>query len=170
MIDTVFPYKLQARFSPRKRLFLEYLRRNDRAMKWRRNRGRWGTYFSRLINFSGTRNQLDITIEKIKKWKRSTTGLVFHLSAPTLDSPRTRGGPCWQYAEILWKKGDVLDLVVVYRNHDFFNKAFGNFIAQGQLLRFIAAESGKTTGHLICHSVHAYSERPIGLLTKLAKV
>lgn len=64
----------------------------------------------------------------------------------------------------------MLDLVVVYRNHDFFNKALGNFIALGQLLRFIAVESGKTPGNLICHSVHAYSPRPIKDLATLAKI
>jgi thymidylate synthase len=139
-------------------------------MKLPRNRSRWGTYFHRLIAYGGKKNQLELTIEKLKHWPRYTTALVFHLSCPLVDQPRTRGGPCWHYGELIWHKGDVLDLVVVYRNHDFFNKALGNFIALGQLLAFIAKESGKTTGRLVCHSVHAYSANPMSKLTALAKI
>ncbi len=63
-----------------------------------------------------------------------------------------------------------MDFVVVYRNHDFFNKALGNFIALGQLLKFIADASGKTAGRLICHSVHAYAGSRLSHLVTLAKI
>jgi hypothetical protein len=173
VIDTIFPTSLHERFPKRSDMYENYLVRHSRAMRWRRNRSRWGTYFARLIAFGREDkvNQLERVIDKLTRWQnRNTTGLVFHLSCATLDAPRTRGGPCWHFAEILWHPGDVIDLVVVYRNHDFFNKALGNFIALGQLLRFIADASGKTSGKLICHSVQAYSEVSMGYLKKLAKI
>jgi thymidylate synthase len=172
VIDTIFPVSLFERFGDRQALRAEYLRRHERAMKWRRNRGRWGTYFERLVRFPPQNiDQLDVAINKLKSWpQRNTTGLVFHLSAPTIDAPRTRGGPCWHFGELLWQRNDVLDLVVIYRNHDFFNKALGNFIGLGQLLQFICNESGKTPGKLICHSVHAFSgEKSKARLAAIAK-
>jgi thymidylate synthase len=159
VVDTIFPWSLARRFDQRDSLKTEYLRRHDRAMSWSRNKGRWGTYFERLIRFPPTGvDQLGVAIDKLRNWpQRSTTGLVFHLSSPTTDAPRTRGGPCWHFAELLWQRDNVLDLVVVYRNHDYFNKALGNFIGLGQLLKYICTESGKTPGKLVCHSVHAFS-------------
>lgn len=160
VVDTIFPIDLARRFANRRALFESYLVRHDRASRWPRNRGRWGTYFERLIRFPGLRriNQLETAIEKLRSWPvRNTTGIVFHLSSPESDRPRTRGGPCWHFGELLWQPGDVLDLVAIYRNHDFLNKALGNFIALGQLLAFICRESGKEPGRLVCHSVHAFN-------------
>lgn len=160
VVTTIFPYELAQRYPERADLYREYLRRHDRAMKFVRNRGAWGTYFERLVRFPDhpDTNQLETVLQKLLSWqRRSGTSLVFHLSTPARDTPRTRGGPCWQFGEIVWHPGDRLDLVVVYRNHDFFNKALGNFIGLGQLLNFICAASGKTVGRLVCHSVHAYN-------------
>ena len=159
VIKTIFPYDLAQRLAVRSDLYREYLRRHDRAMRFRRNRGKWGTYFERLVRFPDhpDTNQLETVITKLRNWQtRSGASLVFHLSTPARDTPRTRGGPCWQFGEIVWHPGNRLDLVVVYRNHDFLNKALGNFIGLGQLLNFICTATGRTPGRLLCHSVHAY--------------
>lgn len=155
--NTLFPQKTWERSTDRQGFYQSYLRAHDRAHGWQRGRHAWGTYFERLVRFpdSGV-NQLERVIEKLNKWPRNTTGLVFHLSSPAFDAPRTRGGPCWQFAEILWGKENVLDLVVVYRNHDFFNKVLGNYVGLGRLLHFICTETGKSPGRLVCHSAHAY--------------
>lgn len=167
--NTIFPERLAARAADRSILYSLYLARHDRAQRRARNRP-WGTYFERLIRFPPTGvNQLERAIEKLQTWPmRNTTGLVFHLSSPAVDAPRTRGGPCWHYAEILWNADDSLDLVAVYRNHDLFNKVLGNFIGLGRLLQFIAASSGKRPGKLVCHSVHAYHDSSQQLLRQLS--
>lgn len=160
VIKTIFPYDLAQRLADRSDLYREYLELHDRTMRFRRNRGKRGTYFERLVRFPNhpETNQLETVINKLKTWKtRSGTSLVFHLSTPSRDTPRTRGSPCWQFGEIVWHPGNRLDLVVIYRNQDFLNKALGNFIGLGQLLNFICMASGKTPGRLICHSVHAYN-------------
>lgn len=155
--NTIFPLKLAVRASGRGELYSSYLRRHDRVHKWKRGRYAWGTYFERLIRFPPTSvNQLERNIQKLTNWPRCTTGLVFHLSSPVVDAPRTRGGPCWHFGELLWNADGTIDLVVVYRNHDFFGKVLGNFIGLGRLLEFICEESGKQRGKLVCHSVHAY--------------
>ncbi|WP_157773851.1 hypothetical protein [Variovorax atrisoli] len=156
--NTLFPEKIYQRLADRSALYERYLAAHDRAHNWRSGRHAWGTYFERLVRFppEGV-NQLERAIEKLNTWpQRNTTGLVFHLSSPTVDAPRTRGGPCWHFGEILWNADESLDLVVVYRNHDYFNKVLGNFVGLGHLLKFICEASGKTPGKLICHSVHAY--------------
>lgn len=159
VINTVFPYRLWNMCPNRANLYRRYLRDYRRGKRLSRNRGAWGTYFQRLTDYhlDGRINQLESVIEKLRTWNvRSTAGLVFHPSNPALDAPRKRGAPCWHYGEILWHANDRIDLFVVYRNHDYANKAFGNFLALGKLLEFIAGESGKQAGALICHSAHAY--------------
>ena len=171
VIKTIFPYDLAARYPARADLYREYLRRHDRAMKFKRNRGAWGTYFERMVRFPDypETNQLETAIDKLLTWqKRSISGLVFHLATPGRDTPRTRGGPCWHFGEIVWHEDDRLDLLVVYRNHDFFNKALGNFIGLGQLLGFICNASGKSVGRLLCHSVHAYNGGSVHDMHQLA--
>jgi hypothetical protein len=99
--NTLFPEKLAAKVMGRGDLYRQYLARHDRAKKWKRGRGAWGTYFERLVRFPPTGvNQLERAIQKLAHWPRSTTGLVFHLSSPVVDAPRTRGGPCWQFGEL----------------------------------------------------------------------
>lgn len=158
--NTIFPARLAARAASRSDLYSRYLRLHDRAHRWPRGRHAWGTYFERLVRFPPVGiNQLDRAIEKLGSWpKRNTTGLVFHLSSPAIDAPRTRGGPCWHFGELLWNADGTIDLVAVYRNHDFFNKVLGNFIGLGRLLGFICNEANKQPGRLICHSVHAFHD------------
>jgi len=168
--NTIFPDKLRQRAVDRNAFYEMYLARHDRAHRWQRGRHAWGTYFERLVRFpkSGV-NQLERVIVKLRTWPiRNTTGLVFHLSSPAVDAPRTRGGPCWHYGELLWNADDSLDLVAVYRNHDFFNKVLGNFIGLGRLLEFICEQSGKSPGTLVCHSVHAYYDGSMHAMKALA--
>lgn len=169
--NTIFPSKLAARYPDREQLYRRYVYVHDRARCMGRGRGTWGTYFERLVRFPPDNvNQLERVVQKLRNWTvRNTTGLVFHLSSPAVDAPRTRGSPCWHFGEILWNEGNVLDLVVVYRNHDYFNKVLGNFIGLGRLLNFICSETGKASGSLICHSVHAYHDRTVSALRSMAE-
>jgi len=173
VVNTIFPYRTQTRFATRSGFYAHYLEAHDKARHFVRNRGAWGTYFERLIAFGSDPavNQLELVISKLAGWnRRATAALVLHPSSPTLDSPRTRGGPCWHFGELVWHPGDIIDLVVVYRNHDYFNKTLGNFIALGQLLKFICDAAGKTPGALICHSVHAYFDASRSAMLQLAKL
>lgn len=149
-----------------------YYDRHAKLLKRARSRGTlytsWGsTYFERLISLDGSENQIERAIRVLNKWqRRSETAIVAHLSSPSADSLRKRGAPCLQYIEILWRVDDSLDLVAVYRNHDFVNKVLGNFIGLARLLKFVAAESNKNVGTIVCHSVHAYGN-PVGQLRSL---
>jgi len=162
--NTIFPDKIMQKSSSRLDFYERYKKIHQRS--W--NPKGWGTYFLRLISFGQKNiNQLEVIISKLKDWERNPKGaLVFHLSSPETDKPRPRGGPCWQFGELCCNEGKV-DFVVVYRNHDYFEKALGNFIALSKLLSFICRESEKIPGKLVCHSVRAYFDETIPDMEKL---
>lgn len=150
--NTIFPAATWRRSADRADLYRRY-----EAAHARSSNKRWGTYFLRLIKFGSLQvNQLDRGIEVLNNWDNEPgTAIVFHLSSPETDKPQPLGGPCLQLCQLQAWNGRI-DMTAVYRNHDYFNKAFANFIGLGRLLEFICAESGRTTGKLVCHSGHAY--------------
>jgi|SRR5579863_726632 len=154
----LFPDILRRQGEPRVEYYARCERLLKRALKIGSLHSAWGgTYFQRLLSLDSSENQIERAIRILSAWKvRGETAIIMHTSSPTIDGLRKRGSPCLQYIEILWGKDGVLDLVAVYRNHDFLNKALGNFLGLGRLLDFIALEGGKRPGRVICHSVHAY--------------
>jgi hypothetical protein len=141
-----------------------------RGRKTRKLHSSWGsTYFERLLSLGGSDNQIERAIHALTSWQRKETAIVMHLSAPHLDKLKPIGSPCLQFAEILWSADDTIDLVALYRNHDFLKKALGNFIGLGRLLAFIARESNKKPGKVICHSVRAYCDSPAKLRKLIVK-
>jgi thymidylate synthase len=142
----------------------------QRARKTGKLHSSWGsTYFERLLSIGGSDNQIERAIHVLSSWPRREAAIVAHLSAPHLDKLKPIGSPCLQFVELLWGTDDVIDLVAVYRNHDYLNKALGNFIGLGRLLDFIAKESDKSPGKVVCHSVHAYCDSPPKLRALVAR-
>jgi thymidylate synthase len=167
VINTIFPYKLESQSVSSSEFYEKYKILNERGKRRKINRPTWGTYFERLTYFDGTLNQLERVIVKLKDWPNNqSAAFVFHLSSPDIDSPRRMGAPCWQYAQ-LSEDDEGLHLTVVYRNHDYFNKALGNFIGLAKLLGYICKRTGKTPGKLVCHSVHAYYAESNTLMNQL---
>ena len=168
---TIFPYKYLARGYSRLELYERYVNIHERAKRIHKKRGRrWGTYFDRMIRFGGNEvNQLERAICALRTWRNNPkAALVIHTSSADTDSPRPIGGPCLQYVEVLCSDKDSVSLLAVYRNHDYFEKVFGNFIGLGQLLRFICKETNRNPGPLICHSAHAYFQSTKSNLNALA--
>jgi thymidylate synthase len=166
----LFPYSGKKPSETRTQFYERWNRALKKNKAKKRLRAPWGTYFDRLVNFDGCENQLEAIIHALSAWgMKPEAALVAHTSSPTLDTIKPIGSPCLQYLEVLWGRDDVIDLVAVYRNHDFLKKALGNYIGLGQLLQFIASESGKKPGRLICHSVRAYCDEPTRLRTLIAK-
>jgi len=163
IINTIFPYKLALRTVDRKDLYSKY---NSIYLRSRGMRNqRWGTYFSRLINFpqnarpGASTNQLENSIIALNGNARSRNYITFHLTAVNIESNiRPIGAPCWQFGEIAKGNSGELNLIAVYRNHDYFYKAFGNFIGLSKLLQYICEQTNCEPGKLIIHSTHAYHE------------
>jgi hypothetical protein len=154
--NTIFPLKTWENASDRPAFYQRYAR--AARLGQRRNPTRWGTYFGRLTSSGATHvNQLERVVDSLERWETNhRAALTMHLSSAETDSPRTRGGPCLQYIQVACPKATSVALVAVYRSHDYFNKALGNFIGLGRLLRFIADETGREPAGLVCHSIHAF--------------
>lgn len=154
--NTIFP-KIQRHHPTDLDKFFDYfVRVYERGQ--RRHKHVWGVYFLRLTHW-GNRgiNQLSQIIRAIQHWKpRSRAAFVVHLSAADIDAPRPIGAPCLQYGEFIRNEDATLSLTAVYRSHDYFHKALGNFAGLTRLLRFVCQHTGLKSGTLTCLSVYAY--------------
>lgn len=167
VINTIFPYHLKAFFANRHDLYNKYQQVYSKS----RNK-KWGTYFQRLISFGkgfneAHPNQLEKAITALNNSPQRFF-ITLHLTAANVESNvRPMGGPCWQFGEIVKNADGRIDLIVVYRNHDYFNKALGNFIGLAKLLEFVCTESNQTPGSIIVHSIHGYSGEGIPVLNQI---
>jgi len=159
---TIFPHRLYENLQDGEMLYTAY---NRRGGLYDRIRTGWGTYFRRMTNYegaSGTVNQLNKIISAIRNRsllrKAAYTIVIQH---PGGETTRPLGGPCLNYLAIQADPAragllNTLGLLAVYRNHDFLERAYGNYWGLTNLLRFIAAEAEGTPGPLTCVSSHAY--------------
>ena len=154
--NTIFPLKTQLNTPSRSAFYVRYKKAYDRRKH--RHHGVWGTYFHRLISFGASGlNQLERAIVSMRDWEHNHKAVVvLHTSSSETDGVRTRGGPCLQYVQFNCPDSHSINLLAVYRNHDYFNKALGNFVGLGRLLSFVASETNRDSGRLTCVSAHAY--------------
>ena len=198
VIHTIFPIRFLSRGFSRYELYAHYLKTHYRTGRLTTKKtDRWGTYFLRLISFDKAsiinksirfnaphseiidkyilpnldKNQLEAVIGSLQNWASSYKGALYcHLSSISLDSLKPLGNPCLQYIQFSQSSPDVVDMTVVYRNHDYFNKALGNFIGLGQLLKYVCEVTNKIPGSLVCHSIHAYYDVSNEKMAKLCKI
>jgi hypothetical protein len=153
--NTIFPSLSPYHTGPLPAFFDHYLRAYLRGQK--RHSTTWGCYFLRLISFGSTqKNQLKSVVEALSGWgKRPRAAFVLHLSSSELDKPKPLGAPCLQYAQLLRNDESTISLLAVYRSHDYFQKALGNFVGLTRLLRFVCYHTGMEPGSLTCLSTYA---------------
>jgi hypothetical protein len=159
---TIFPYKSWIRlgrpkcatFSDRciKRL-LPRLRALDR-------RNQYGTYFERMMAYSGMRgdtartvNQLEHVIDLLKKpRRRRESALQLSCFDPAKDhtGQPVRGFPCLQQIGISRDDGRRFSINAFYPTQFIFDRAYGNYLGLCQLGDFIAHETGLKFSYLNC--------------------
>jgi hypothetical protein len=174
---TIFPANLSRNRSEGS-LALAYNRENgffERVKKRYPRRMHWGTYFRRLTSYpsqGGSFDQLGSIINAINarpKWYQAAYSMI--IQRPGSESTRPIGGPCLNYLALQGHRMNghrKLGLLAVYRNHDFVERAYGNYLGLGQLLGFICRETGCEVGELACLSSHAYVEKARALRAFLA--
>lgn len=174
---TIFPYKYYKSGINRERLYKKYWR-YFKFTRTQPHRG-WGTYFERMIRYAPTGDnaqavdQLATIIDSIKG-RRSNYGAAYTIVIPypQKDSRRIIGAPCLNYLTVQVEtvgRGKRVSLLAVYRNHDFLERAYGNYLGLCKLLEYIAAETNSEVGSLTCISSHAYASSHKQALYALAK-
>lgn len=162
---TIFPHNLYRTKGNSAELYDAYNR--QRGM-YDRIKTSWGTYFRRMTAYHGMKgsvNQLDKIIDAIRKRQRiSRAAYTITIMYPGWETIRPRGGPCLNYLAVQAKpSGDdnrtILGLLAVYRNHDFLERAYGNYWGLCNLITFLANEAYGTPGPLTCVSSRAYVDK-----------
>lgn len=173
---TIFPHRLYEHTGGAPALFSAYNRPHG---FYDRVKTGWGTYFRRMTSYKtadGRVNQLDNIISAMRG--RQNVGRAAYtvvISRPGGETVRPVGGPCLNYLAIQGERGRgnqslELGLLAVYRNHDFLERAYGNYWGLCNLLVFLAREVGGKVGPLTCVSSHAYvSEKKSSLRRHIAE-
>lgn len=161
---TIFPHNLYDIWcEDATKLFEEYNKKRglyDRLRK-RPHRG-WGTYFRRMTHYhlgvGNIENQLDNILKAINSRERiSKAAYTIVIQKPGGETIRPLGGPCLNYLTIqLQSNPKKLGILALYRNHDFLERAYGNYWGLCNLIHFMATETDFYPGSLTCVSSHAY--------------
>lgn len=181
VVETIFPHSYlystcsDPRVPEQRGAFYDKYRRNSGTIRAFNPKG---TYFQRLINWPSwdtprTRaiNQIETIICKINSEKASRVvheiGLdadstELNLDAKLYDPLRDRkyakivGFPCLSHISIkpesAQSSGGKIHMAAIYRSHYFIEKAYGNYLGLGLLLKFIADATGREVGELFCVS------------------
>ena len=123
-------------------------------------RNRYGTYFERMMRFSGTRNgrphsvdQLQFVIGLLKRPRRSRhSALQIACFDPAKDhtGQAVRGFPCLQQVSVAQDDQGHLAINAYYPTQYIFDRAYGNYLGLCHLGQFLAHETGLEFSRLTC--------------------
>lgn len=144
------------------KLFETYNRSNgvyERLQRKYKRRFGWGSYFRRMTCYpasGGPRNQLKDIIDMLQCRARICKGAyTISIQVPGVDGRRTRGGPCLNYIALQLDSPRVLNMLAVYRSHDFIERAYGNYLGLAHLMEFLCEQIDYSMGTLTCLSSRA---------------
>ncbi len=158
---TIFPHKLYNHKGDAESLFDAY---NKTRGLFDRIKTGWGTYFRRMTYYetiNGIVNQLSNIITAINGRERlNKAAYTIVIQNPGGETTRPRGGPCLNYIAVQAEPAQAgqqmtIGLLAVYRNHDFLERAYGNYWGLCNLIKFLAKEVDGNPGPLTCVSSHA---------------
>jgi len=157
---TIFPQTFYRENISRDRFYKKYWRFFKSSRK--KPHSGWGTYFERMIKYTtpaGDIDQLGNIIDNIKN-RQTNYGASYNIITPYphRDLNRIMGAPCLGYVTIQVEYVDELkdnkeiNLFAVYRNHDFTERAYGNYLGLCNLIKYISYETNSKIGSLTCVS------------------
>ena len=162
---TIFPHGLYTHKDNAPDLFEAYNRRNGMYERLHRRKRGWGTYFQRMTHYEqqgSLVNQLKNIIDAINERNTvSKAAYTIIIQKPGGETIKPLGAPCLNYIAVQIEQSErlMLGLLAVYRNHDFLERAYGNYWGLCNLLNFIATEVQASPGPLTCVSSHAYVDK-----------
>jgi hypothetical protein len=167
--NTIFPQALYVeRLGDDAEAHLYEMERRSRAVYRRKNHH--DTYFQRMVAWPGRDdevfNQLEQAITRLRRLREQgkqrgnqfevglTSAADEAIALPVVAPGRDRriiGFPCLSHVSLSLQKG-VVHMTALYRNHEFVERAYGNYVGLGRLLRFVTQQSGWPIGELTCIS------------------
>jgi len=160
---TIFPQSLYEKLAKKNRpkLYKLYNRMYPRI------KTRWGTYFKRMIDWTFAQNakkinQLEIIVSRLKNRKRLYRyAYTIQICSPQRNFAQPVGAPCLNYITLqIDSDNHRINMLAVYRNHDYMQRAYGNYIGLSNLQRFICEQSKFKVGMLTILSSHAFAKSP----------
>jgi hypothetical protein len=176
---TIFPrsfYRFNCK-SDRRQLYKEFPTYHTRMARFFGKKPAF-SYFQRLVAWQAegmaeSVNQLEAFITRMRGHKAPREAWYFY---PTLDPTRDLGkifsGPCLTAVDLKYEiKQNILNLIAFYRDHEFVEKALGNYVGLGHLLEFVCEQTETKAGAIVCISLRAriesgYVKDLEGLLSK----
>lgn len=182
--STIFPYKSWIRANkPNRHIFFTwYLTEYLPRLKARDPRNQHGTYFERMIAFSGVRtsNATSTTIVRnqldhiINDWTRPRShpkrprqsALQVSLFDPVKDhtGQSVRGFPCLQQVSFAYDDSEGLAVNAYYPTQYVFDRGYGNYLGLCHLGIFMAHELGLRFSQLNCYVAQPF----VGSISKTA--
>ncbi len=163
---TIFPYKIwnNPRVKDRETLYNYFWKFYNRTKAKRK--AKWeGTYFGRMICYNNQEtkvDQLGSIIDHINTWSISRKAAhAIVIPCPNHELNLNMGGPCLNYLTVQVDKHNherTINLLAVYRNHYFCERAYGNYFGLCELLKYISEETNSKVGFVTCISSHAEIE------------
>ena len=159
---TVFPHGLYRYGGTAQEIFQRYNGPNGLYERLHRRKPDWGTYFRRMTHYGqgdSVVNQLENIIQAIRSRENiNKAAFTIVIQKPGGETVRPLGGPCLNYMAVQLDSAPCLrlGLLAVYRNHDFLERAYGNYWGLCNLLCFLARQADAEPGPLTCVSSHAY--------------
>lgn len=141
-------------------------------LKARCSKNRYGTYFERLVGYSGVRtisgredvrtiNQLEFVIslwkkgeEKGRRPRRSALQLACFDPAKDDTGSALAGFPCLQQISLTYHESGTLELNAFYPTQYIFDRAYGNYLGLCQLGHFLADQLGLKFTAFTCFVAH----------------
>lgn len=174
---TIFPsrYYKEDKIKNREKLY-KYYNRFYSLTRHQPHSG-WGTYFKRMISYKTQDgemyDQLGNIIDHINN-RKNNFGAAHFMVIPQIgaESNRKMGSPCLNYVTIQVEKNEedrIINLLAVYRNHDYRERTFGNYWGLCDLLKYICKETDSSVGSVTCISSHAYVPNNKTELLKIAR-
>jgi thymidylate synthase len=160
---TIFPQTFYKTDISRDKFYKKYWRFFEMSRKMPHSG--WGTYFERMIKYSTPNkdiDQLGNIIDNINN-RPTNYGASYNMITPYphRDLNKMMGAPCLGYVTVQveyaneGKDAKKINLLAVYRNHDFTKRTYGNYLGLCNLLKYIAYETDSLIGTLTCISSRA---------------
>lgn len=175
VLHTIFPKQYYKGQHAKERMYKYYEKYYKMTRKMPHSG--WGTYFKRMTSYKTADgqvyDQLDSIINHInQRQKNYKAGHFMIIPQVGGESNRLMGSPCLNYVTVQVEndgRGRRISLLAVYRNHDFRERAYGNYLGLCALLNYICVETNSAIGFVTCVSSHAYAPSDKSELYCLAK-